>query len=115
LFPLTAKETAMLYKTMILGLLEQRPRLHNQLRQQRTLLATVEQHAKLLKARHEMWKEQLSQARPGSDPGQVASAALEIALKELEDSLPSDSPPDESEPFSLDEAMAYLRRHTPPA
>jgi len=105
----------MLYKTMVLGLLEQRPQLHDQLRQQRMLLATVELHAQLLKARHEMWKEQLSQARPGSDPGQIAGEALEIALKELEDSLPSASPPDDSEPLSVDAAMAYLRSHSPPA
>ncbi len=105
----------MLYKTMVLGLLEERPQLHDQLRQRRMLLATVEQHAQLLKARHEIWKEQLSQVRPGSDPGQIAGEALEIALKELEDSLPSASPPDDSEPLSLYAAMAYLRRHSPPA
>jgi len=105
----------MLYKTMVLGLLEERPQLHRQLRTQRILLATVEQHAQLLKARHETWKEQLAQAIKGSDPGQIAGEALEIALKELEDSLPSASPPDDSEPLSLDAAMAYLRRHTPPA
>ena len=105
----------MLYKTMVLGLLEERPQLHDQLRAQRLLLATVEQHAQLLKAGHETWKEQLAQARPGSDPGQIVGEALEIALKELEDSLPSASPPDDSEPLSLDAAMAYLRRPTPPA
>ena len=105
----------MLYKTMVLELLEQRPLLHHQLRKERMLLATLEHHANQLKARHEALKEQLSQAKPGSDPGQIASEALEIALKELEDSLPSASPPDDSEPLSLDAAMAYLRRHTPPA
>ena len=104
----------MLYKTMVLGLLEQRPRLHSQLRKNRTLLATLEHYANLLKTRHEAWKDQLAQASPDTDPSQVAGEALEIALKELEDSLPNESPPDDNEPLSLDAAMAFVRRHTPP-
>ena len=36
-----------------------------------------------------------------------------MALKELEDRLPSASPPDDSEALSLDEAMAFIRSHTP--
>ncbi len=104
----------LLYKTMVLGLLEERPRFHRQLRKNRTLLATLEHYANLLKTHHEAWKDQLAQARPGSDPSQIAGEALEIALKELEDSLPNESPPDDSEPFSLDAAMAFIRRHTPP-
>lgn len=105
----------MLYKTMTLGLLEQRPRLHEQLRRERKLLATMESLALDLKARHEAWKEQLAVTRPESDPQQIASEALELALKELEDSLPPESPAEEDEALSLDAAMAYLRRHTPPA
>ena len=60
------------------------------------LLPTLEQLASELKTSHEAWKEQLSQARPGSSESQIASEALEIALKELEDCLPSASPPDDS-------------------
>ena len=55
----------------------------------------------------------LCQARPGSDPSQIASEALEMALKELEDRLPSASPQNDHEPLSLDAAMAFIRRHTP--
>jgi hypothetical protein len=62
LFPLTTKETDMLYKTMVLGLLEQRTQLHEQLRKNRTLLAALDHYSALLKARHEAWKNQLSQA-----------------------------------------------------
>ncbi len=105
----------MLYKTMVLGLLEQRPRLHEQLRQSRMLLPTLECYAKGLKASHEAQKIFLAQARPDMDARQIASMALEIALNGLENSLPSESPPDGSEAPSLAEAMAYLRRHTPPA
>jgi hypothetical protein len=105
----------MQYKTIVLELLQQRPQLHDQLRKERRLLPALEFYAKGLKASHEAQKILLSQARPGSDPSQIASEALEIALKELEASLPSASPPDDEEPLSLDEAMAFIRRHTPPA
>jgi hypothetical protein len=105
----------MMYKTMVLELLQQRTQLHAQLRKQRMLLTTLERLAGELKASHEAWKDRLSQARPGSDPSQIASEALEIALRELEDSLPPESPQNEDEPLSLDAAMAFLRRHTPPA
>jgi len=104
----------MQYKTIVLELLQQRQEMHEQLRRSRTLLATMERYASELKTRHEAWKELLSQARPGSDGSQVASEALEIALKELEDCLDSATPPDESGPVSLDGAMAFIRRHSPP-
>jgi hypothetical protein len=112
MFPLT-KETPMQYKTMVLELLKQRPELHDQLRQNRTLLPTMERLAVELKTRHQNWKGLLSQEKPGSDSGRIASEALEIALRDLQDSLPSESE-DGSEALSLDEAMAFLRRPTPP-
>ena len=80
---------------------------------ERKLLPTLELYAKELKASHEAWKEFLSQQRPGSDQSQVSSEALEIALKELEDRLPSESPRDGSETTFLDAAMLFVRRHTP--
>ena len=67
-------------------------------------------YASELKASHEAWKETLSQAKPGSDPIQIASEALEMAIQELENRLHHASPADESEPLSLDEAMAYVRK-----
>jgi hypothetical protein len=102
----------MLYKTIIFELLQQRPKMHEQLRKERKLLTTLEFYAKELKESHEAWKELLDQAKPGSDQSQVASEALEIALKGLEDRLPSESQTGEEEAISLDEAMAYLRNHT---
>jgi hypothetical protein len=104
-------ETTMHYKTMILELLEQRPEMYEQLRKSRRLLRTVEDYAKELKTSHERWKEELAQSRPQSDPSQIASEALEMAIKDLEDRLPSVSPETDSEALSLDQAMAYLRRH----
>lgn len=105
----------MQYKTIILELLQQRPGMHDQLRKSRKLLPTLERYARELKANHEASKELLSQAKPGSDQSQIASEALEIALKELEDRLPSESPPNENEPLTLEATMAFICHHTPPA
>ncbi len=104
----------MQYKTIVLKLLQERPEMHNQLRSNRMLLSTVNRYAMELKANHETWKDRLSQAKPGSDQSQIASEALEIALKEMEDFLDSLASPSESEAFSLDEAMAFIRGHTRP-
>ena len=102
----------MQYKTIVLELLQQRPQMLGELRKDRKLLPTVEMYARELKTSHEAWKEFLSGLRPGSDQSQIASEALEIALKGLEDCLPSVSETDEEETLSLDEAMAYLINHT---
>jgi len=102
----------MQYKTIVLHLLEQHPVMYDQLRKNRNLLPTMEVYAEELKASHEAWKESLSQSRPGSDPSQISSEALELALKALEDRLPSASPQDGNELPPLDEAMAFLIGHT---
>ncbi len=102
----------MQYKTIVLELLQQRPEMHDQLRKYRKLLPALEFYAKELKTSHEAWKETLSQTKPGSDPSQIASEAMEIALKELEDRFPSASHPVGNEPLSLDAAMAFIRNHT---
>jgi hypothetical protein len=105
----------MQYKTMVLELLQQRPRIHDRLRRQRMLLPTMEFYARELKDLHEGWKQHLAEARPGSDESQFASQALELALKELEDCLPGDSSSEAADQPSLDDFMTYLRDHTPPA
>ena len=102
----------MQYKTIVLELLQQRPEIHDQLRKNRKLLPALEFYAKELKTSHEAWKETLSQANSGSDQSQIASEAMEMALKELEDRLPSASPRNERKPLSLDEAMAFIRNPT---
>jgi len=102
----------MQYKTIVLELLQQRPEVHDQLRKNRKLLPAMEFYAKELKASHEAWQETLSQANPGSDQSQIAGEAMEMALKELEDRLPSGSPRNDQEAPSLDEAMAFIRNPT---
>ena len=103
----------MQYKTIILELLQQRPQMHEQLRKERLLLPTMERYARELRTRHLEWKEQLMERQPDSEPSQIASEALEMALKELDDRLPPDT--QESDGPNLDEAMASVRRHTPRA
>ena len=68
-----------------------------------------------MKASHETWTDRLSQAKLRSCENQLASEALELALRELEDCLASGLPPNESGPPSLDGAMAFIRGHKPPA
>ena len=106
-------EDTMQYKTMILEMLRDRPQTHEQLRKERKLLSTTEQYAKELRASHQAWTDMLSQMRPGSSQTQLFSEALEIALKELEDRLPSESPWDESPTQFLDAAMLFVRPRTP--
>jgi chromosome segregation ATPase len=103
----------MQYMTIVLELLEQRTELHEQLRKARELLPALETYAQELRENHFAWTDHLAQANPGSDPIQTASEALEIAIKELEDRLPPVHPQDEQEALSLDQAMAYVRHHTP--
>ncbi len=101
----------MQYKSMTLELLQLNPRLYDQLLATGTLLPALDFYANELKESHLAWKERLSQAMPGSSERQIASEALEIALKELEASLAPASPPDENGPLSLDGAMAFIIRH----
>jgi hypothetical protein len=103
------------YKTIVLELFRNHPELQLRLQADKTLLTTLERCAGELRSIHEAWTNCLSLARPGSDESQIASEALEIAVKDLEDCLRSGSPPAETDQLSLDEAMAFIRRRTPPA
>src|SRR5665213_1479942 len=102
----------MQYKTIVLELLKERTELHEQLRLTRRLLPTLETCSRELKASHETWMETLTQTNPGSDPSQIASEALELAIRELEDRLPSASKADEDGTLSLDQAMASVVSRT---
>jgi len=105
----------MQYKTMALELLRERTELYEQLRLMHRVLPTLETWATELKASHEKWQQTLSAAKPDSQPNQIASEALELALEELADRLPTVSRPTASppnEPLSLDNAMAFIQSHT---
>lgn len=105
----------MQYKTIVLEMLQDRPALHQQLRSTRTLFQALDEYASALKTSHTRWMEQLRGQRPGSEESQLSSEALELALEDLQESLPPESAADEGEGPSLDGAMAFLSRHTPSA
>lgn len=103
----------MQYKTIMLQLLEQQPELYHQLRRSRQLLPALDQYANQLKTLHADWKETLAQSRPDSNESQIASEALEMALKDMEDRLPTATRRGEPETLSLDRAMAFVRSRSP--
>lgn len=104
------------YKTIVLEFLkEQHPALHERLRTNRQLLRTVNAYATYLKTRHAVWMNELLPTGQWGDASQVSSQALEIALEDMQESLRKESSTDETEPLSLDAAMSFLRKHSPPA
>lgn len=105
----------MQYKTMVLELLRQRPEAYDQLQRRRILLQVLNLCASDLKGRHEVWKAQLALAKLGASKAQLASEALEMALKEIESRLPSSLPLNEGDQISLDQVMAYIWGDRPPA
>ncbi len=105
----------MQYKTIVMELIDDQPELAVRLRGSRQMLATVETYATELKTIHEAWKTRLGQSKPDSDPSQIASEALELAIEQIRDRLLSASTTDEAEGPTLDGAMMFLRRHSPSA
>jgi hypothetical protein len=105
----------MLYKTIVMEILQDRPELRQRLSQQRMLLPTLERLAQELKASHETWKKQLASAKPQRDPIQIASEAMELAVEGLMRALPSEERQNPGEPLSLDGAMAFIQQHSNPA
>ena len=105
----------MQYKTIMLEMLLEHPAIAEPLRKNRTMMPTLEYYSAQLKNLHEAWMEELAKLRPASDPIQLSSEALEIALQEMETHLLCASPPDGSPILSLDAAMAFIKTHTLPA
>lgn len=102
----------MQYKTIVLELLQQRPQMHEMLRQQRMLLTMMDFLAMELKEDHEATMDELRRANPESDPVQFSSEALELAIRNLEDRLPNVFQTDEHGELSLDQAMAHILNHS---
>jgi hypothetical protein len=71
------------YKTLVLEFIQDQPAIYGRLKSSRTLFSTVDLQAAALKRYHETWMEQLSQSDPDSDPRQIASQALELAMEDL--------------------------------
>ncbi len=90
----------MRYKSMMLELLEEYPALHDLLRRDRTLLATMEAWAVKLRDQHLSWIEMLRLKHPASDPTQRASEALELAVRDIQDRLRVEFSLSEQEPLA---------------
>jgi hypothetical protein len=101
------------YKTIVLGLLQERSTLHERLRESRTLIQAVDRCATHLKARHEFWLTRIVHTSTDHEQTQLSSSALEIAVQEFRDDLPPETTPDGPDSLSLDDAMDFLRRYTP--
>jgi hypothetical protein len=81
-----------MYRTMVLEMIQHQPSLHDRLRREGCLLATVDRLGAELRDRHLGLKQSLTEAHPDRDPDQVSQEAMEIALAELGTSLPTASP-----------------------
>ena len=103
------------YRSIVLELLQQRPRACERLKKQHMMLEAVNSFGSILKLNHEAIMQQMLEANPGSDPTQIKQAAFEIALSHLEEALPSESDQDGEESLSLDQAMAHLLKDSLPA
>jgi hypothetical protein len=113
--PIAQEVAPMLYKTMTLELIQENLSLYEKLRSSKMMLTALEAYAVDLRASHEQWKAQLSEDNPGSDPRQIASEALELAMLDLTSRLSCESAMDETEAVSLDAASHRSRRHSPTA
>src|ERR1700722_16039783 len=111
--PYPQEKTPMHYKTIVLEMLkDQYPTLHEQLRASRTLLLTLDTLAAELKAGHEAGTGRYCEANPGKDRRQMMSEALEPAIQDLRDRLPSEPDDTTEEALTLDAAMSSILRHT---
>jgi hypothetical protein len=111
---LLLKETYMQYKTIVLEFFkESHPDAHDRLQRDRKLLRTINAYAVDLKAKHKAWMNALRSTEMVTHPSQLSGTALELALEDLQNSLQHEFGTDESEPLSLDAAMAFIRRHAP--
>jgi hypothetical protein len=85
------KENLMLYKTIVLRCLEDRPSLARRLQERREMLAMMEAWSEQLMLNHLAWMGRLATTNPDLSPHQIKSQAMEIALEEFQDHFPDES------------------------
>jgi hypothetical protein len=105
----------MQYKTIVLELIQENSGLYEELRSSKRLLPAIDAYSIELRTSHHIWMEAMALQRPGGDPSQVSSEALELAIHDLTGHLPFASPVAGANPVSLDGAMNFLRKHSPTA
>jgi hypothetical protein len=79
----------MQYKSIVLEMIRDRPELYESLRSSKRLLTAMEAYAGELREMHQELRTAVARRQPGSDPNQIAAEALEMAIGELQDRLPS--------------------------
>ena len=104
----------MQYKTIMLELLEQYPKLHSQLKQHRQLLATMETMARELKAHHERIIGELTERQTDGESSGISSQAMELAIAEMQERLAVLSNREEGETLTLDQIMELVIQHSLP-
>ena len=79
------------YKTIVLEMIRDRPRLYEDLRTSKRLLPSLESYAGELRDNHLAWQATLAMQRPASESSLIASEAMELAIADLMERLPSAS------------------------
>jgi len=102
----------MLYKTIVLELLQLEEEIYSILLRHRTLMPTLDRYAMELKNIHDTWINRLTRQSPAGDPTLLSSEALELAIRDVQNRLRIEYLSDQDETTFLDGAMATMRAHS---
>jgi hypothetical protein len=108
----TTMEVPMLYKTIVLELLQQVEEIYSLLLRRRTMMPTLDRYAVELKDIHQAWIDRLTRQSPAGDTTLLGSEALELAIRDVQNRLRIEFQPDDGTSF-LDGAIANGRNPTP--
>ena len=103
----------MQYKTIILELIQQNEPLHDRLRSNRSLLATVDRLAAQLKAEHEIYLNEMTMQEPTASRPAASQQAFEMAIKEAQEQLVAMTPAEVMVPAADSTSVAAGSRTSP--
>ncbi|MCA9050162.1 MAG: hypothetical protein KDA89_15610 [Planctomycetaceae bacterium] len=101
----------MLYKTVVMELMEENGGLREKLRGEGNLLASLELLAGNLRERHRGLVAEMQGSRADGGFSEISSAALEIAVQEMRDRMTAFSDSDET--IDLDQLLQEIVRRSP--
>ncbi len=102
----------MLYKTVVLDLIQQDRRFYRNLKRTRRLMATIDCLSQELRQSHLAWKAELQDLNPQAIPNLISSEAFEHALQEIQNRLRFVSSENEAETDQLEQAIRFIRNHS---
>ena len=102
----------MLYKTVVLDLIQQDRRFYRNLKRTRRLMATIDCLSQELRQSHLAWKAELQDLKPQAIPNLISSEAFEHALQEIQNRLRFVSSENEAETAQLEQAIRFIRNHS---